>query len=304
MATVLIGGGSGLVGSRLSQLLTEKGYTVWHLSRSPGKDDPYRTFAWDTKKGYIDQSAVEGADYVVNLAGAGIADKRWTDKRKQLIIDSRVETTQLLQRAIQSTTNAPRAYISASAAGYYGDRDDQILSETDPPGDGFLSASCIAWEKAAAAVSGPDLRNVIIRIGIVLTTEGGALPKMTMPVNFFAGVYFGNGRQWMPWIHINDLCRVFIYAIEQDKMAGIYNGVGPNPERNRDFIDSVAEARNKPVVMLPAPAFVLKLALGEMSHALLDSTRASAEKLAGAGFSFEFPKLREALLDLYGKRGS
>jgi hypothetical protein len=301
MPTALIGGGSGLVGTRLSELLTEKGYTVWHLSRSPGPDDHYRTFAWDTKKDYIDQAAVDGADFVVNLAGAGIADKRWTDKRKKLIIDSRVQTTQLLHKAIRNSATPPKAYISASAAGYYGDRADEVLTETDPPGNGFLSESCIAWEKAAAAVSGPDLRNVIIRIGIVLSTEGGALPKMTLPLNFFAGVYFGNGRQWMPWIHIEDLCRVFIYAIEQERMSGVYNAAAPNPERNKDFIDLVADVRNKPVIMLPAPEFALKFALGEMSHVLLDSTRASAEKLAGTGFSFRFPKLRAALTDLYSR---
>lgn len=301
MPTVLIGGGSGLVGSHLSQMLSDKGYTVWHLSRSPGADDRYRTFAWDTQQDYIDQAAVDGADFVINLAGAGIADKRWTEQRKQLIIDSRVQTTQLLHRAIKQSPTPPTTYISASAAGYYGDRGEEVLTETDPPGTGFLSRSCIAWEKAASQVSGPNLRNVIIRIGIVLSTEGGALPKMTMPVNFFAGVYFGNGRQWMPWIHIDDLCRIFIYAVEEEKMTGIYNGVGPNPARNHDLVEAVAEVKDKPVLMLPAPAFALKLAMGEMSHVVLDSTRAASDKLAGAGFSFQYPQLQAALKALYTK---
>lgn len=299
MPTVLIGGGSGLVGARLSQLLSDKGFTVWHLSRSPGKKNKYRTFGWDIKKQSIDQAAVDGADFVINLAGAGIADQRWTKARKKVIIDSRVKTADLLRHAIDQSDTPPKAYISASAAGYYGDREDQVLVETDPPGNGFLSESCIAWETAAAQVSGPELRNVIIRIGIVLSTDGGALPKMTFPLNFFAGVYFGNGRQWMPWIHIDDLCRIFIYAIEQEQMTGIYNGVGPNPERNRTFIEAVAEVKDKPAVMIPAPGFALKLALGEMSHVLLDSTRATSEKLAGAGFSFQFPRLKDALKDLY-----
>lgn len=299
MATILIGGGSGLIGTRLSQLLTEKGHTVWHLSRRPREDAPYRTFQWDAGQGQIDQAAVDGADYVINLAGAGIADWLWTEKRKQLIIDSRVNTTRLLRDAIQRSAQAPRAFISSSAIGYYGNRGDDLLTEEDAPGDGFLSESCAIWEEAVAEVAALGIRTVTIRTGIVLSTQGGALPKIVMPMHFFVGAYFGRGRQWMSWIHIDDLCELYAYALQESSLSGIYNGVAPEPERNREFTRKTAEARDKAVILVPAPAFALKLVLGEMSHTILDSTRVSARKIGGAGFTFRFPQLTGALSDVF-----
>lgn len=302
MATVLIGGGSGLVGSRLSQLLTDKGYTVWHLSRNPKANSVYTSYHWNPQTREMDQAAVDGADFVINLAGAGIADKPWTDQRKKVIIDSRVNTSLLLREAIQRSASRLKAFISSSATGYYGSRADLVMTETDTPGDGFLSESCMAWEKAVGEVNELDIRTVIIRTGVVVSTQGGALPKMTLPISFFTGTYFGNGQQWMPWIHIDDLCRMFIYAIEKEDLSGIFNGVAPNPVRNKNFIAITAKVKNKPVAMIPAPGFALKIALGEMSHVLLDSTRVSSEKIEQVGFEFQFPNLEEALKDVFERK--
>lgn len=302
MPTVLIGGGSGLIGTRLSQLLTEKEYTVWHLSRTPDPNATYPTYHWDAKKQEVDQSAVDGADFIINLAGAGIADRLWTERRKKIIIDSRVNTTRLLQDAIERSAQPPNAFLSSSAIGYYGDRKDQLLTEKDAAGSGFLSESCMAWEEAVSGVADLGIRTVIVRTGIVMSIRGGALPKIVLPLHFFVGAYFGNGRQWMSWIHIDDVCRIFIHALEQEQLSGVFNAVAPIPERNKDFIAKTAEARDKPAVLLPVPEFALKLVLGEMSHTVLDSARVSAEKIVGAGFTFNFPKLPEALSDVF-RRG-
>lgn len=288
-----------MIGTRLSELLTEKGYTVWHLSRTRDPDARYKTFHWDSEKQQIDQEAVDGADYIINLAGAGIADQRWTKKRKRVIIDSRVDTTLLLRDAIQRSAGAPKAFLSASGANIYGDQGDELLTETHPPGDGFFGVSCVAWEKAVQEVAELGIRTVILRTGVVLTTKGGALPKMTMPMAFMAGVYFGDGQQWMSWIHIDDICRMYLHGIEQENVEGPYNAAAPNPERNKDFIETAAEVQDKPVIMLSAPVFALKLGLGEMSHAVLDSVRLSVEKILGTGFTFDFPELREALAEVF-----
>jgi hypothetical protein len=301
MATVLIGGGSGLIGTRLSEMLTEKGYTVWHLSRSRKPEARFKTYHWDARKQEIDQEAVDGADYIINLAGAGIADKRWTEKRKRAIIDSRVDTTRLLRNAIQRSGRTPKAYLSASGANIYGDQGDEILKESHPPGDDFFGISCVAWEEAAREVAALGIRTVILRTGVVLSTHGGALPKMTMPMNFFAGVYFGDGRQWMSWIHIDDICRMYIHGMEEG-VEGVFNAVTSNPVRNKTFIETAAQVKDKTVIMLPAPVFALQLALGEMSHAVLDSVRLSAQKILGTGFTFEHPELKGALTDLMRER--
>lgn len=298
MPTVLIGGGSGLIGTRLSELLTKKGYTVWHLSRTRDPNARYKTYHWDTQKQEIDREAVAGADYIINLAGAGIADKRWTEKRKRVIIDSRVQTTGLLRDAIQRSGRMPKAFLSASGANIYGDQGDEVLKEGHPPSDSFFGVSCVAWEGAVREIEEMGIRTVILRTGIVLTMKDGALPKMTMPMNFFAGVYFGDGKQWMSWIHIDDICRMYIHCMEEETIAGAFNAATSNPVRNKTFIETAAAVKDKPVIMLPAPVFALKLALGEMSHAVLDSVRLSAEKILGTGFTFDYPELKAALTDV------
>lgn len=298
MPTILIGGGSGLIGTRLSQLLQEKGYTVLHLSRSPKQDAGFEAYPWDVAAGTIDEEAVRRADYVVNLAGAGIADRPWTKRRKQLIISSRVRSAELLADTFQRLGHLPKAYVSSSAIGYYGDRGNEWMPEEAEPGQGFLSESTQAWEAAIRSVGAVGARTVGIRIGIVLSTQGGALEKMLIPFQFYTGTYFGDGEQWYSWVHIDDICRLFIHAIEQPEMEGFYNGVAPNPVTNKRLVTGVKKAMGSPAVVLPAPAFALRLAMGEMADAVLDSTRVLADKVQKAGFQFNYPLVDEALQDL------
>ena len=301
MATVLIGGGSGLIGARLSHLLREKGYEVWHLSRKPRPDAAYQAFQWDPAAGSIDEEAVQQADFIINLAGAGIADKPWTKARKQLIIDSRVEGTRLLRQAMEKAAVPPKAFIWSSAIGYYGNRGEALLREDAPPGQGFLSQSTMAWEEAIREVGQIGVRTVGLRTGIVLSTKGGALPKMMMPFSFYVAPYFGNGQQWYSWVHIDDICRLYIFAIENSGMSGFYNGTAPNPVTNKGLVERLKEVLRSPALLAPAPTFALRLALGEMADAILESTRTSADKVLSAGFHFEFPNVGEALKDVIQK---
>jgi len=296
MATVLIGGGSGLIGKRLSTLLVKEGHEVRHFSRNPKTGDPFPSFAWDPAEGSWDERALNGVDYLINLAGAGIADERWTDSQKQVIIESRTHSTALMAKCMASMTKAPRAFLSASAIGYYGDRGEALLDEASEPGSGFLSESVQAWEQAIwEARDRSGVRTVAIRIGLVLSLEGGTLPQLLMPVKFFSAPYFGDGRQWMSWIHIDDLCRMFIWALEKEKVAGLFNGVAPNPERQKDFMDALGKVWNRPTLRFPIPAAGMRLAMGEMAELVLGSTRVSAEKIRTEGFTFSYPHLEEAL---------
>jgi len=299
MPTVLIAGGTGLLGQRLSQLLRERKYEVSHLSRRPQPEATFPTFQWDVGKGILRQEAIEKADYIINLAGAGIADKPWSTARKKIIIDSRVKSTLLLKAAIEKRQEPPKAYIAASAIGYYGNRQDETMDENALPGSmGFLPESVRIWEDSISQISSLGLRTVIIRIGIVLSTRGGALEKMMLPFRFFLALYFGNGQQWYSWIHIEDLCRMFIEAIEDTKMEGIYNGVAPNPVRNKELVSTIKEVRGKPALLFPSPSFLLRAAMGEMAEMILDGTKVSCSKMEDKGFTFKFPELSQALKDL------
>ena len=287
------------MGSRLTKLLQQKGYTVQHLSRTPGQKGKTKVYGWDVTKGTIDEEAITSADHIVHLAGAGIADKRWTKDRRQEILDSRTKSAQLLLDTIKSTGHKPESFISTSAVGYYGDRGHEILHEDAGPGEGFLTDVCVAWENAVKPVDDLGIRTVILRVGIVLSSKGGALEKMALPVSFHVGAYLGDGNQYYPWIHIDDLCRMYIKAIEDEKMQGTYNAVGPKAERNKVLTAAIAKAKGKSALALPTPAFVLRTAMGDMANMVLDSARASSDKIEAAGFKFEHPDLVEALKDLY-----
>lgn len=302
MKTVLIGGGTGLVGARLSLMLEEKGYKVLHLSRRQNLSARFPAYAWDPLKGTIDMEALGKADVIINLAGAGIADARWTEKRKQLIIDSRVKSTRLLKTGIQKCGARPEAFISAAAVGFYGDRGEEILTEASAPGNGFLSESCVEWEKAIAEPVVEQLRTVWLRIGIVLSAKGGALEKILIPVRFGIGGYFGDGRQWYSWIHLDDLCRMFIYALENKELEGVFNAVAPAPVRNKDLVIATGTALGKSLLMIPGPEFAMRLAMGEMADTIFSSTRVSADKIRQTGFSFNFPELLPAISDLVKRK--
>jgi uncharacterized protein (TIGR01777 family) len=298
METVLITGGTGLIGRRLSFLLQSKGYEVRLLSRSENPNTKYKTFVWDLHKGYINEKAFEEVDYIIHLAGAGIADKNWSETRKKVLIDSRVESTKLLLQYAKKLNVSLKAFISSSAVGYYGSITSEIIfKEDDNPGNDFLAEICKLWEQAIFQFQEESIRTVAIRTGIVLSQQGGALKKMKTPVI----TALGNGLQYMPWIHMDDLCEIYIKAIEDSSMEGAYNGVAPEHETNKTFSKKLAKVFKRPFLPIGAPAFVLKTVFGEMATILLNGSRVSSEKISETGFRFAFPKLKDALTDLSKK---
>ncbi|MEJ8802871.1 TIGR01777 family oxidoreductase [Pontibacter sp. H249] len=296
---ILITGGSGLIGMRLSEMLIDLGYEVAHLSRNPNKVSSYKTFKWDVDSGYIDDNAISYADYIINLAGASVADEKWTEERKKEIKNSRVDSIKLLHKCLDSTQNHVKGFISASAIGIYGDSGDRLVSEESTYADDFLAEVCKAWEEAAWQMRDLHLRTVIFRMGIVLSKKGGALPQMAKPVKLMAGAPLGSGKQYMSWIHIDDACRLFIKAIEDTQYEGVYNAVAPHPVTNEEFTKELAEIMHKPLVLPNVPAFALNLMMGEMSEVVLASQRVSANKVLQTGFTFEFNYLEEALESFY-----
>jgi uncharacterized protein len=226
---ILITGGTGLVGTRLSEMLIDSGYEVAHLSRHPSQFSRYKTFRWDVKNEFIDDHAITWADYIINLAGASVSEEKWTDERKKEILDSRVKSTDLLYNCLKNTPNHLKGFISASAVGIYGNTGDQLITEESQYADDFLADVSKKWEAASWQMHELGIRTIIFRIGIVLSDKGGALPQMAKPVKLMAGAPLGSGKQFMSWIHIDDLCRLFIKAIDEPQFAGVYNSVSPNP---------------------------------------------------------------------------
>jgi len=300
---VLITGGTGLIGTRLAELLIDAGYEVALLSREPAKSSHYRSFRWDPRAGTIDEAAVPYADYLVNLAGASVSDGKWTDGRKRDIMTSRLDGLALLHRELAKPGHHVQAVVSASAIGLYGDAGDQLVNEETPPAlptHDFLADVSQQWELAAAPIAALGIRTVIPRIGIVLSTEGGALPQMARPVKLGAGAALGSGRQFMSWIHLDDLCRLFVAMLEDPAWHGTYNAVAPHPVTNKEFTETLAHVLHRPLVLPKVPAFGLKLAMGEMSEIVLASQNVSDRKVLAQGFTFEYPELRGALEALYG----
>lgn len=295
MAKILITGGSGLVGRRLSQLLSERGDEVIHLSRQANPNARFKTFAWDIKQQQLDTSAFDGVDHVIHLAGAGIAEGRWTKARKKEIVDSRVLGTRLLVDALEWLPKKPKSFIAASAIGYYGDS-TALCDENSPAGDDFLATTCATWEKESLRTH-DKLRTCIVRIGIVLSREGGALPKLMLPFKMYAGAVLGSGKQFMSWIHLDDLCNIFIHLIDHPETEGIYNGVAPIPETHYTFNRALAHAMNRPL-WLWIPGVFLRLALGEMAITVLTGQQVNNDKLLQSGFRFKFGNIHRALAAL------
>jgi hypothetical protein len=302
--TILIAGGTGLVGKHLSRMLRDAGHTVLHLSRRQNLTAEFPAYAWDVERQQVDQAAVDQADCIIHLAGSGVADGRWTPARKRLILRSRVDSTLLLKAAIERRPGPLRAYVAASAIGYYGSRGDQLLTEADPVGrHSFLADTVAQWEQAIAQVAGTGTRTVVIRIGVVLSAQGGALQKMLLPLRFFNAAYFGSGQQWVSWIHLDDICRMFCEAVENGQWSGTYNGVAPHPARYSVFIIELKKAFGKPALVLSVPVFALRAALGEMADVVLESTRAASKKVEQeVGFRFLHPDLLPALRDLLRRK--
>lgn len=302
MKTVLIAGGTGLIGNQLVQQLTNMGVRVRVLSRTPRLEGQ---FAWDPAEGTMDDAALEGVDTVINLAGAGIADKRWTPVRKRILISSRVTSADTLRAAFIRTGHQPKTYVSASAIGIYGNSKEYWQTETAMIEQGgarpFMVDCCELWEAAADRIAALGIRTVKLRIGVVMAKEGGALAEFIKPLRFGIGTYFGDGKAWYSWIHRTDVCRMIIWAAENNSIEGVYNAVAPNPLRNINLVKATAKAMGKSAVFVPAPGSALRLILGEMSAVVFNSNRVSAEKVTKAGFVFEFPDIEEALQDIFKK---
>jgi uncharacterized protein (TIGR01777 family) len=303
MATVLITGGTGMIGSALAKELIAKGYKVIILTRKARSS--YGNVAykeWDVETGTIDKQAIKEADYIVHLAGANVAEGRWTEKRKKEIVDSRVNSGELLVKSLKEIPNKVKAIIAASAIGWYGP-DPQIPNskpfvETDDADDSFLGSTSKLWEEALQPVVEVGKRLVTFRIGIVLSNDGGAYAEFKKPLKFGTAAILGSGDQVVSWIHIDDLVRLFITAIENENLGGVYNAVAPNPVTNKELILEIAKERGKFYVPVHVPNFALKIALGEMSVEVLKSATVSSGKIEEAGFQFKYPTISEAIKKL------
>lgn len=297
---ILISGSSGLVGSELVPTLERAGHEVVRLVRGPPKRAG--DIAWDPAAGRLDQQALEAGavEGVVHLAGENIAGGRWTPEQKRRIRDSRVVGTRLLSEALAALPTRPRVLVSASAVGYYGDRGDEVLTEESASGTDFLAGVCRDWEAATGPASAAGIRVVHTRFGIILSSEGGSLAKMLPPFRMGAGGPFGGGRQWMSWVTLDDVVGALIRALSMEALSGPVNVVAPHPVRNAEFARALGHVLGRPAVV-KAPAFALKLLLGEMAGALLSGQRVEPRRLQEAGFAFRHPELEGALRHLLGK---
>ncbi|RYZ25682.1 MAG: TIGR01777 family protein [Chitinophagaceae bacterium] len=303
MATVLITGGTGMIGKALTNELLQRQHRVMVLTRKAKPISGGIIYKeWDPEKGSIDETAIGEADYIIHLAGANVAEKRWTAKRKQEIVDSRVKSGKLLVQSIRKIPNKIKAVISASAIGWYGP-DPQSSNpapfvETDPADNAFLGRTCQLWENAIKPVQDLGKRLVTFRIGIVLSNEGGAYAEFKKPLKFGVASILGSGKQIISWIHISDLVQLFLTALENENLSGVYNAVAPHPVSNKELILAMAKHRNKFYIPVPVPSPALKIGLGEMSVEVLKSATVSSTKIEKAGYKFAYPHIQDAVHDL------
>lgn len=303
MKKILISGGTGLIGTRLAQRLQEKGYQVALLSRSEKSEGAFTIFKWNPEKGEIDEKALDHADCIIHLAGENIGAKRWTRDRKQQLLDSRVRSGELILNAIEKRKQKPPTFITASAIGYYGAvTTETLFDESEPANSDFLGQICEKWEEVADHFEALGSRALKIRTGIVLSKRGGALAKLSLPIRLGIGAPLGNGLQYMPWIHLDDLCGIFIHALEHPHLAGAFNAVAPEHITNKALTKKVAGEVKRPLWMPHIPAAFIKLLFGEMSVMLLQGSRVSSEKIRASGYSFLFPDLGPALRQLNAKQ--
>ena len=300
--SVLITGATGLIGTRLTQMLLQKGYRVSHLGRSK-RNGAIPSFVWDISKQYIDPQALAGVHVIVHLAGAGVADQRWSPQRKKEILNSRIESTELLYQSLKAIPNEVHTFVGASAIGYYGfNLSDDLLNEDSMPGRDFLSTVVVAWEQKLEQLTHLKKRLAKIRIGIVLSEQGGALAEMSRPVRLGIGAPLGTGKQMVSWIHIEDLCRLFIKVIEDPNMHGAYNGVAPRAVTNAALTKAIARTLHRPLWLPPIPGFVLHLLIGEMADLIVQGSNISATRTLQSGFQFEFTDVNKAVEDLLARR--
>jgi len=293
---ILITGGTGLVGLALSKALKRIGYDIAVLTRKLNDELDVKQYVWDPYNAEIDEDAFEDLDCIIHLAGANIAERRWTKKRKKEIYSSRVESAQFLFRKIKELKVPLKSFISSSAVGWYGAiSNDEIYTEQAPCANDFLGQLCKQWEIAADQFAALGCTVSKVRTGIVLSSEGGALVKMTKPIIWGQGAALGSGKQYMPWIHIDDLCAIYIHIIQEIIPSGVYNGVAPESVTNEGLTKLLAQALDKPLWMPNIPSWALYMLFGQMSSIFLNGSRVSSDKLCQNGFEFKYPKLRQAI---------
>jgi uncharacterized protein (TIGR01777 family) len=303
MPTVIISGGTGLVGKALTQMLLHQGYEVIVLTRDKNrkKEMGIQYAHWDIKNNQIERNALLQADYIIHLAGAGVVDKKWTPAYKKEIVESRTKSIRLIIDGLRETQHHVKAIISSSAIGWYGsDKNDAVpFVETDPPADNFLGETCRLWEESAEDASQLGIRVCKLRTGIVLSNDGGAMTEFKKPLKLGIAAILGSGTQMVSWIHIDDLCRMFLYAIENPSVSGSYNAVSPHPVSNKSLMLSLAKNKNgKFFVPFHVPVFILKIIMGSRSIEVLKSTTISAKKILSSGFSFLYPDIESCMKQL------
>ena len=306
METVLITGGTGMIGTALTQALIERGFNVIIFTRNAGekqktKSDKLSYAEWDVNRQTLDKAAFAKADYLVHLAGANFADKRWNEHVKKEIVSSRVDSAKLLIEGLKTFSNRVKVVVSASGISWYGADDNKNARpfiENDAPANDFMAETCKQWEAAIEPASFLGKRLIKFRIGPVLSTDGGAYVEFKNPVKFGVAGIIGNGKQIVSWIHVDDLVRAILFSMETEHMEGVYNAVAPKPASNKELILEIAKSNGKLFVPIPAPAFALKIMFGEMIGEILKSTTVSSEKLQKAGFIFQYPDIESAILQL------
>ncbi|SEI84898.1 hypothetical protein SAMN05216327_104212 [Dyadobacter sp. SG02] len=294
---VLITGGTGLIGKRLTQMLLDKGYEIAFLSRKKARIPSVQVFEWDIQKGYIEEGALDNLHFLVHLAGTNVGEGRWTEERKKSILESRTESIKLIARKLAEKPAKPVAFVSASGISYYGqDTGDRKNTETTPAGNDFLSHVSVEWEKAADEIAALGVRTVKLRTGIVISKEGGAIPKMALPARFGVGAPLGSGKQWMSWIHLEDMCRLYIEALENENWHGAYNAVAAPPVTNEGLTKAICKALNRPQWFPNVPAFALKLAFGEMAAVVLGGNYVVNDRIENeTEFKYRYGDLGSAL---------
>ncbi|NMC41446.1 MAG: TIGR01777 family protein [Bacteroidales bacterium] len=296
---VMITGGSGLVGRYLTSALLSEGCRVSHLSRQENQFGKVRVYRWNPELGFLDAESLSGVDYIVHLSGANIGEKRWSEKRKREIISSRVDTANLLFKTVSENNIRLKAFISASAIGYYGLKSSEhIYTEADPPGSDFLAETCVLWEKAAGQFAAKGIRTVIIRTAVVLEKSDSALARLLIPAGYGVFPVLGGGSQYMPWIHIKDLCGIYLKALHDETMSGVFNAAAPEYITHRRFMEALAGAMGKKGFHPPVPGFLLRFGMGKMADVILRGSRVSSDKITSEGYIFSFPGIKVALENL------
>lgn len=298
--TILLTGGTGTIGRQLTQLLVQQGYQVSVLSREAKPIPGINVYQWDIKKGHIDPKAIQTADHIIHLAGAGIADERWTDKRKDEILNSRTQSTELLAQALSRNSHKVKSFIATSAIGFYGgDTGDRPITETTEGGSDFLAQVVRAWERSEDRVAALGIRTVKLRVGVVLTMAGGALPKLAQPIRLGVGAPIGSGQQYISWIHIDDLCRMYCQALTDESWQGVYNAVAPTPVTNETLTKAIAKVLHRPTIVPTIPAFVIKMMFGELAITVIGGNYVLNKRIADeTSFQYQYGDLNTALENL------